>query len=156
MISTCGLRRSRSPPTGLPPVQYGLRSLLLLVRRVAVLTEDTADQDAELGAYILTQCPVYGDVLPDGLDQFQYELRVVSGMPKGSGCSQFNDYEICRTESNRIDVVVAHHQIADPDIVCIADYSTVETQVPLGSDFEPGAEHTVTVNSDTTTSFIAQ
>ena len=86
----------------------------------------------------------------------QYMLSVVSGMLRGSGCSQFNGYEIRRKESNRIDVVVTHHQIADPDVVCTADYPTVETQVPLGSDFEPGAEYTISVNSDTTTSFAAQ
>ena len=31
------------------------------------------------------------------------QLHVVSGMPKGSSCSQFNGYEIRRRESNRID-----------------------------------------------------
>ena len=82
--------------------------------------------------------------------------EAVSGMPKGSGCSQFNGYEIRRQELKRIDVVVTHHQIADPDAVCTADYPTVETQVPLGSDFEPGAEYSVSVNSDTATLFVAQ
>ena len=36
----------------------------------------------------------------------QYQLHVVSGMPKGSRCSQFNGYEIRRRESNRINVVI--------------------------------------------------
>ena len=36
----------------------------------------------------------------------QYQLHVVSGMPKGSSCSQFNGYEIRRREANRIDVVI--------------------------------------------------
>ena len=88
-------------------------------------------------------------------DPVQYQLRVVSGMPKGSGCSQFNGYEILRGQANRIDVVVTHHQVSDPDVVCTADYPTVETYVPLGSDFEPGAEYTVTVNGDTVSSFTA-
>ena len=88
-------------------------------------------------------------------DPIQYQLRVVSGMPRGSGCSQFNGYEIRKEEANRIDVVVTHHQVSDPDVVCTADYPIVETNVPLGSDFEPGVEYTVTVNGDTVTSFTA-
>ena len=56
----------------------------------------------------------------------------------GSGCSQFNGYEVRRSESNRIDIVITHHQVADPRVACTADYPVVETTVPLGSDFEPG------------------
>jgi hypothetical protein len=33
----------------------------------------------------------------------QYHLRVVSGMPKGSGCSRFNGYEIRRSEPTEIE-----------------------------------------------------
>ena len=54
--------------------------------------------------------------------QAQYQLRVVSGMPRGSGCSQFNGYEIRRPEPNDIEVMITHHQISDPDVVCTADY----------------------------------
>ncbi len=89
----------------------------------------------------------------------QYQLRVVSAMPKGSSCSQFNGYEIRRIASNRIDVSVTHHQVADPLVPCTADYPVVETSVPLGSvgsDFEPGVEYTVRVNADTTRSFVAR
>ncbi len=83
----------------------------------------------------------------------QYLLRVVSGLPKGSGCSQFNGYEIRRRESNEIEVVVTHHEIADQQVVCTADFPIVETNVPLGSNFEPGEEYTIRVNSDITVSF---
>ena len=86
----------------------------------------------------------------------QYQLHVVFGMPKGSSCSQFNGYEIRRRESNRTDVAITHHQVADPFAVCTADYPVVETIVPLGSDFEPGVEYTVSVNSETTRSFVAR
>ena len=85
----------------------------------------------------------------------QYELRVVSGMPSGS-CSQFNGYEIRRSENNSIDVTITHHEVADPQVICTADYPIVETVVPLGSDFEPGEEYTVILNSDTTRSFTAR
>ena len=81
---------------------------------------------------------------------------MISGMPKGSSCSQFNGYEIRRSESNSIDVLVTHHEVADPLVICTADFPIVETTVPLGSDFEPGVEYTVRVNSDTTKTFVAQ
>ena len=86
----------------------------------------------------------------------QYQLSVVSGMPTGSSCSQFNGYEIRRSESKRIEVAITHHQVADLQVVCTADYPVVETYVPLGSEFEPGEEYTVVVNSGTTTSFVAR
>ena len=86
----------------------------------------------------------------------QYQLRVVSGMPRGSSCSQLNGYEIRRKESNRIDVAITHHQVADPFVTCTADYPVVETIVPMGSAFEPGMEYTVSVNSETTRSFVAR
>ena len=86
----------------------------------------------------------------------QYQLRVVSGMPKGGSCSQFNGYEIRRRESNRIDVTITHHQVADQSVICTEDYPVVETVVPLGSDFEQGMEYTVSVNSETIRSFVAR
>ena len=85
----------------------------------------------------------------------QYQLRVVSGLPKGSGCAQFNGYEVRRRESNEIEVVVTHHEVSDQLVVCTADFSVVETNVPLGSGFELGEEYTVRVNSDVATSFVA-
>ena len=86
----------------------------------------------------------------------QYELRIVSGLPKGSGCSRFNGYEIRRTGPEKIDVSVTHHEVADPYVACTADYPTLETSIPLGSDFEPGKEYTVSVNSDTSQTFLAR
>ena len=86
----------------------------------------------------------------------QYQLRVVSGLPKGSGCSQFNGYEIRRSEANEIEVAITHHEVADRMVICTADFPIVETVVPLGSDFESGEKYTVRVNSDTVTSFVAQ
>ena len=86
----------------------------------------------------------------------QYQLRVVSGLPRGSGCSQVNGYEILRREANEIEVVVTHHEVADQQVVCTADFPIVETNVPLGSNFEPGEEYTIRVNSDITVSFEAQ
>jgi putative lipoprotein len=84
-----------------------------------------------------------------------YELRVVSGLPTGGSCSQFNGYEVRRDRSNTVAVVVTHHEVADPDVVCTADYPIVGTTVPLGADFEPGVEYTVVVNGETRVAFVA-
>ena len=84
-----------------------------------------------------------------------YDLRVVSGLPKGSGCSQVNGYEIVRRDAYRIDIAITHHENVEPDVVCTADFPIVETTIPLGSDFDAGKEYTVTVNSDVTVTFVA-
>ena len=89
-------------------------------------------------------------------DPREYQLRIVSAMQHGSSCSQFNGYEIRRSESNSIDIIVTHHHVAAKNVICTADYPIVETIVPLGSEFEPGMEYTVSVNGDTTTSFVAR
>ena len=86
----------------------------------------------------------------------EYGLRIVSGLPKGSSCSWSNGYEIRRGETDRIEVIVTHHEVADQMLICTADYPVVETFVPLGTDFEPGVEYTVTVNSETVKSVVAR
>ena len=85
----------------------------------------------------------------------QYQLRVISRLPKGSSCSQFNGYEIRRWEQHRIDVVITHHEVTDPQAACTRDLPVVETAVPLGSDFEQGVEYKVSVNSETAGTFTA-
>ena len=94
-------------------------------------------------------------VVSDGAPA-EYALRVVSRLPKGSSCSQFNGYEIRRRETNRIDVVVTHHEVVDQYVPCTADLPVVETSVPLGADFDPGVEYTVIVNSEKVESFVAR
>ena len=89
-------------------------------------------------------------------DPREFQLRIVSAMQHGSSCSQFNGYEIRRSESNSIDIIVTHHYVAAKNVICTTDYPIVETIAPLGSEFEPGMEYTVSVNGDTTTSFVAR
>ena len=86
----------------------------------------------------------------------QYSLRVVSGMPKGSGCSQSNGYRIKRAQLTEIEVEVTHHEVADQFVICTADFPVVETSIPLGSGFETGVEYTIIVNNDITETFTAQ
>ena len=109
-----------------------------------------------LGHTYITESPIESWEL-QVLESFppQYQLHVVSGMHSGS-CTQFNGYEIRRTEPDRIEVSVTHHVIADESVTCTADYPIVETVVPLGADFQSGREYTVTVNSESEEKFKAQ
>ena len=47
----------------------------------------------------------------------------------------FNGYEVRREEPTRIDVELTHHEVADPFVVCTADFPILETLIPLGTDF---------------------
>ena len=86
----------------------------------------------------------------------QYQLRIISALPKGSSCSRFNGYEVRFVGSTTIEVDVTHYEVGGSVMICTADYPVVETIIPLGSDFESGTEYTVTVNSETTETFVAQ
>ena len=112
--------------------------------------------DPALGHSAIASSPVeHAEVAQRAGSPAAYDLQVVSGLPKGSSCSQFNGYEIVRRDPHRIEVLVTHHENVEPDVACTADFPIIETTVPLGSDFEPGEEYTVTVNSDVTVSFVA-
>ena len=124
-------------------------------------TTTLSEPETHLGSTFIAESPIESvevmSIDGDGESgQAQYQLRVVSGMPRGSGCSQFNGYEIQRRESNSIEVTITHHQVADQDVVCTADFPIIETFVPLGTDFEPGAEYAVSVNSGDAQRFVAQ
>ena len=113
--------------------------------------------DPELGYTHITESPIeLAEIRSRAGAPGEYELLVVSGMSNGSSCSQFNGYEIRRSESGKIEVRITHHEVSDPMAVCTADYPIVETTVPMGSNFEPGVEYTVVVNSGTSVKFIAQ
>ncbi len=112
---------------------------------------------SHLGHTIIAESPIEGaEIMVLESAPPQYQLRVVSGLSRGSGCSQVNGYEIRRRDSNEIDVVVTHHEVADQLVSCTADFPIVETSVPLGSSFEPGKKYTIRVNSDITISLEPQ
>ena len=113
--------------------------------------------DPELGDTSIADSPIESAEVRLRLgDPTEYNLHVVSGMPKGSGCSQFNGYQIRQRWPKTVEVAITHHEVADPSVMCTTDYPVVETIVPLVSDFEPGREYTVVVNSDTVIEFEAQ
>lgn len=112
---------------------------------------------SHLGNSVIARSPVQSaEVAISESPLLQHTLRVVSGLPRGSGCSQVNGYEIRRIAPRSLDLEITHHEVADPQVVCTADFPIVETDVPLGSDFETGAEYTVNINDDTTVTFVAR
>ena len=100
--------------------------------------------ESDLGHTFITESPIEGAeiVVSEGARP-QSIVRVISGMPKGTKCSQFNGYEIRRREQSKIDVVITHHEVADASVTCHGDHLSMETTVPLGTDFKPGLEYTV-------------
>ena len=113
--------------------------------------------DAHLGHTAIARSPVQSaEVVNTRSIPYEYTLRVVSGLPKGSGCSQFNGYEIRRNVPRQLDVIITHHEVADPSVVCTADFPILETDVPLGSEFSSGEEYTVNVNEDASVTFVAR
>ena len=113
--------------------------------------------DPGLGHTLITESPIESwemDVLESSPPQ--YQLRVVSGMPTGSSCSQFNGFEIRRIEPQRLEVLITHHVVADSSARCTKDYPIVETVIPLGSDFDSGMEYAVSVNAESDMTFTAQ
>ncbi len=66
----------------------------------------------------------------------------------------FAGYRLDR-DGDTIRVEMTNWKPADPEIACPATYETVETRIPLGSDFESGKTYAVVVN-DVTETFVAQ
>ena len=113
--------------------------------------------DPNLGHTFITESPIESwevEILESSPPQ--YQLRVVSGMPTGSSCSQFNGFEIRRIEPQRLEVLITHHVVADSSARCTRDYPIVETVIPLGSDFDSGMEYAVSVNAESDMTFTAQ
>jgi len=82
----------------------------------------------------------------------QYSVVVVSGLP--NSCASFAGYRLDR-DGTTIQVEMMNLKPSDPEVVCAQVYTTVETIIPLGSDFESGTTYTIAVN-DVIETFIAQ
>ena len=113
--------------------------------------------DPGLGHTFITESPIeYWQVGVMESSPPRYQMRVDSGMPTGSSCSQFNGFEIRRIGPQRLEVLITHHVVADSSARCTRDYPIVETVIPLGSDFESGMEYAVSVNAESDMTFTAQ
>ena len=89
----------------------------------------------------------------DGIDlqiaesfPLQYFLAVASGLP--DGCHSFGGYTLTR-ESQRVLIKVFNLRPSNSMLMCIQVYGTVETPIPLGSDFDPSETYTIDVNGKT-------
>ena len=87
-------------------------------------------------------------------DPAEYSLIVVSRMPRGSSCSEFGGFKAAR-DGDTIHVTVTNLEVAALNVPCTRDLPVVRTEIPLGSDFEPGVTYEVIVN-DVTTTFVAR
>ncbi len=81
----------------------------------------------------------------------QYFVLVESGLR--NGCVEFDRYEVAR-DGDTIHVAIINLEPAG-SVPCTEEYGTVEHNIPLGSDFEPGTTYTVLVN-DVTETFVTQ
>jgi hypothetical protein len=95
-----------------------------------------------------------GDVVVGESEPEQYFLPVVSAQP--NGCHEFDGYTVERS-GNRVLVTVNNSVPADLTVVlCSMEFKTTETNVSLGSDFEPGETYVVEVNGEVAGEFTAQ
>ena len=76
----------------------------------------------------------------------QYFLQVTSGLP--NSCHSFAGYALTR-DGRTLWIGVYNSIPSDKEIACAQVYGTVETTIPLGSDFDPQVTYTVDVNGET-------
>ncbi len=81
----------------------------------------------------------------------QYVLQVDAGL--SNGCAEPAGHEASRSGST-IQVRV-HNSMPQGEVVCTAIYGMYQLNIPLGSDFEPGAKYLIEVNGQSV-SFTAQ
>ncbi len=82
----------------------------------------------------------------------QYFVGIVSAQT--NGCTRFSRYEVTR-DRTEIHIDVWNTVPRDPATLCTDVYSTTETNVALGIDFESGVKYTLLVNDQQQT-FVAQ
>ncbi len=82
----------------------------------------------------------------------QYFVGIVS--EQSNGCTRFSRHEV-RRDRTEIHIDVWNTVPKDPATLCTLVYSTTETNVALGIDFESGVTYTLRVNDQQQT-FVAQ
>lgn len=117
------------------------------------LTSSFLVRNDRIGSWILEQSPIENiEVVASESNPPAYSLNVHSVLPQGSSCSVFNGYDISRRGHGAIEVKVTHLRIAPGQLVpCTADLPSVITEIPIGSDFIPGEQYSVTVNEKAAT-----
>lgn len=120
-----------------------------------VLTTQFTMPSTRLGNTAIFESPIQSaEIVQAGSASEEYVLSVVTGLPKGSSCSQANGYEIRRASRYQWDVFVTHHEITDTSVACTADFPIIELAIPLGPNLESGVEYTIDVNGGTSLTFV--
>lgn len=87
---------------------------------------------------------------------YDYTLAVISRLPRGSSCSQFEGFEV-DSDGTDILITMSNMEVSPEAIVpCTADYPAIETEIPLGSDFNADETYTVIINGEVVSSFVAR
>lgn len=82
----------------------------------------------------------------------QYFALVVSGLQ--NSCVRYGGFYLNRN-GDKINIEMVNWKPADQDTPCLEVYTEIQTNIPLGSDFESDKKYIVDVNGKTET-FIAQ
>ena len=110
----------------------------------ALIWADTRGHDPSL---VRRLAPIESlDILVKESFPLQYDLVVASGLP--DSCASFAGHDLSR-EGTTVRVNVWNLRNADPNLACAQVYRTVETRIPLGSDFDPDTTYTVDANGKT-------
>jgi hypothetical protein len=106
------------------------------------------------GERVTVDAPVRSVEVSKGDDRpGEYLLTVVT--EQANSCVRHAAIELAGRGEGSIVVRALNSEPADWSVVsCLAEVSTTESKISLGSDFEPGAQYVVTVNGSDTT-FVA-
>ena len=120
------------------------------------ITNSFLARDERTTGWVVKASPIETvEVVVSDSEPPQYTLNVVSRLPRGSGCSAFNGYDIARRFPQMIEVTVTHVEVAEDLVPCTLDLPVASTEIPLGSEFTPGDTYLVVVNGDATETFVA-
>ena len=98
----------------------------------------TETPDSSKPGMVLKDSPIQStQVRVSESDPQEYSLVVISTLPMGSSCSEFNGYEIKRAFAGLVDVQITHFEVdasqVDQPVECTADLPIIETHIPLGT-----------------------
>ncbi len=121
----------------------------------------TETPDSSKPGMVLRDSPIQStQVRVSESDPQEYSLVVISTLPMGSSCSEFNGYEIKRAFAGLVDVQITHFEVdasqVDQPVECTADLPIIETHIPLGTASDLEAGYTVKVNGEISAEFLVR
>ena len=123
----------------------------------ALPTEPTPVPDSPPREMVSVPAPVESvKVVTSDTDPADVSLVVLSLLPRGSSCSEFEEFRAV-VETNRVVVTMTNLEVAPGQLVpCTADLPIVETTIPLRDTLTPGQSYKVIVNGQLTNEFTAR